>query len=1197
MSLSAQAGSEVNTNTSPDCIIADDRPIAPPFDHELSTATTACPLEPVTVPCIGTNTVNLLRIPINFKAIGTLALVDTGSVASLLAERIFLKISSDCVREKPVFQSFVSAGGHPIESCGCFRIPVKLPGFQTSQQFYVIKNLQEDCILGLDFLSQHKTSFSGSRKLLIIGKNRQRIRLSTTRPQPPDVGFAYYVATNGDEPTQEGKEEEDPSAQIECLLNEFGDIFAAKTSELGRCTLVLHHIETTGPPTYQHPYRTPVHLRPIVRKQIAEMLESNVIRPSTSPFGAPILLVKKKDTDYRFCVDYRKLNSNTVKDRYPLPRIDDTIDALHGAQYFTTLDLASGYWQIELDEESKPKTAFTSEAGHFEFNRMPFGLQNAPSSFQRLLNTIFAEELFIFLLLFIDDLIVFSRTLKEHLIHLRVVLTKLRDAGLKLKLKKCFFAKNKVKYLGHIVSRSGIEPDPEKIAAMTSFPAPKNVAQLRTFLGLTNYYRRFVPNFSHVVHALTELTKKNQPFTWDTPQNQAFMELKKILSTSPVLAFPDFTKDFVVYTDASEFGIGAVLSQIQEVPEHGMVEVVIAYMSRHLLERERHWPTIEKEAFAIIQACKTFYSYLYGRKFTVITDHKPLQWLKSIKEPTGRLMRWSLWIQQFDIEIGYRPGKTNQNADCLSRVPVNAVDTVLQNGETALPGMDNPAVLGWIPEWRAAQDEDEFCQLILQRFPTQDSHEEELDGSPPKEALSDPEDKFVLLHGGLIGTRNGALVVPKSLIPEIIDRHHNHKTAAHMGINRTITRLQQKYFWPRMKDSVTEFIRKCLLCAKRKAHKRNFAPLQPLPAATFAWQRVAMDIVGPLEESYAGNRYILTMTEFSSRYVETAPMKTQTAESIAKAFVETIILRHGAPDEILTDRGQNFLSQLLQSILDILQIKRLRTSGYRPECNGLQERFHLTMCDMLAAYVTHDPPRWDEYLPYITFAYNTSKQGSLRETPFYLLYGHDPMGPDDLPVRHRYRYPLEVEDPFEERWRRAKELAIRCLQDAQTTQKTYYDRQVREEAINVGDWVLLREMRAARKKFEPRWLGPFKVIRKISDVNYAIQRSSSIEGDELPLNSRLPLTGEVVHKNRLKLFRGNTSNTQDSTSSQGESNPPDESSVEAGPHNPSDETIPDLTEHPQPTEEPINPPIPEARHLEPVLRRRRVIRPPDRLDL
>jgi hypothetical protein len=326
-------------------------------------------------------------------------------------------------------------------------------------------------------------------------------------------------------------------------------------------------------------------------------------------------------------------------------------------------------------------------------------------------------------------------------------------------------------------------------------------------------------------------------------------------------------------------------------------------------------------------------------------------------------------------------------------------------------------------------------------------------------------------------------------------------------------------------------------------------------------------------------------------------MKTQTAESIAKAFVETIILRHGAPNEILTDRGQNFLSQLLQSILDILQIKRLRTSGYRPEANGLQERFHLTMCDMLAAYVSHDPPKWDEYLPYITFAYNTSKQGSLRETPFYLLYGHDPMGPDDSPVRHRYRYPLEIEDPFEERWRRAKELAIRCLQDAQTTQKTYYDRQVREEAINVGDWVLLREMRAARKKFEPRWLGPFKVIRKISDVNYAIQRSTSIEGDELPINSRRPLTGEVVHKNRLKLFRGSTSDAQDSLTTQEESATQVDTNVEAGPHNLPDDSISDPTELPQPTEELIDPPAPEKPQPETTLRRRRVIKPPDRLDL
>ena len=808
------------------------------------------------------------------------------------------------------------------------------------------------------------------------------------------------------------------------------------------------------------------------------------------------------------------------------------------------------------------------------------------------MNNIFAEELFAFLLLFLDDLIVYSRTLREHLSHLKIVLKRLRDAGLKLKLKKCCFAKKSVKYLGHIISRAGVATDPDKIVSMTTFPAPKTIAQLRTFLGMTNYYRRFVPNFSHVVHPLTELTKKNTPFVWDTPQDQAFLELKKRLSSAPVLAFPDFSKEFIVYTDASDVGLGAVLAQFQDIPEHGEAEVVIAYMSRHLLERERHWPTIEKEAYAIIQACKTFYPYLYGRKFTVFTDHKPLQWLKSIKEPTGRLMRWSLWLQQFDIEVGYRPGTTNQNADCLSRTPINAVDATLQNGAPALPDTEEATILGWIPEWRAAQEEDEFCQLILQRFQERVSQEEELDGNQPNETLSSPEEKFMILDGGLIGTKNGALFVPKSLIQDILDRHHNHKTAAHMGINRTLSRIQTKYFWPRMKESVTEFIKKCLICAKRKAHKRNIAPLQPIPAATFAWQRVAMDIVGPLEESYAGNRYILTMTEFTSRYVEVAPLKNQSAECVATAFIESIILRHGAPNEILSDRGTNFLSEVLQNILDILQIKRLRTSAYHPAGNGLDERWHRTMGDMLAAYVTHDPPLWEEYLPYITFAYNTSRQDSLQETPFYLLYGHDPMGPDEPVVRHRYRYPLEAEDPFESRWREAKELAIRCLQNAQGTQKAYYDRRVRQETINVGDWVLLRDMRLATKKFDPRWMGPFKVIRQLSDVNYAIQRSIGIEGDNLPLNSRLPLTAEVVHKNRLKLFRSGTPGEEPSSPPHEDNTTQDDPSSESEPHALSNDNIPVATETPQNALESAEQEAPQPRYT-----LRRNVRPPDRLDL
>ena len=364
--------------------------------------------------------------------------------------------------------------------------------------------------------------------------------------------------------------------RLEAFLNRHEDLFATNPANPGRCKLVKHHIETTGPPVYQNRYRTAVQLRPVVKQQIEEMLANDIIRPSSSPYGSPILLVKKKDSDYRFCVDYRKLNDSTVKDRYPLPRIDETIDALHGAKYFSTLDLASGYWQIELDEESKQKTAFTTEFGHFEFNRMPFGLQGAPSSFQRLMNHIFREELNVFALVYLDDIIVFSRTLEEHFRNLETVFRRLREAGLKLKLKKCSFVKNSVPYLGHIVSADGLATDPKKISAMKNFPPPRNVKQLQTFLGLTNYYRRFVPNFAQVAHPLTELTKKDIEFVWSDRQQQAFQALKDRLVSSPVLAFPDFTKPFIVCTDACDYGVGAVLAQNQDVPGLKTTEVVIA---------------------------------------------------------------------------------------------------------------------------------------------------------------------------------------------------------------------------------------------------------------------------------------------------------------------------------------------------------------------------------------------------------------------------------------------------------------------------------------------------------------------------------------------------------------------------------------------------------------------------------------------
>ena len=346
-----------------------------------------------------------------------------------------------------------------------------------------------------------------------------------------------------------------------------------------------------------------------VRTQLEEMEAHNIIRESTSPYAAPVVMVPKKEGEMRFCIDYRQLNKATVKDRYPLPRIDDTIDALHGAQYFSTLDLFSGYWQIEIDEADKHKTAFICEYGQYEFNRMPFGLTNAPATFQRLMNKILKPVLYTSALVYLDDIIVFSNTLDDHIQHLETVFKLLAEAGLKLKLKKCDFFKEEIKYLGHVVSRDGVTPNKAKVESIVNYPEPTNVKELSSFLGLASYYRKFIRAFAEKAHPLTKLTRKAEPWVWGDEQRNAFRCIKNCLVSQPILGYPDFKRAFTIYTDASGFGIGAVLAQMQRPPhssENDDREVVIAYSSKHLNDREAKWSTTEKEAYAIIHAINVF---------------------------------------------------------------------------------------------------------------------------------------------------------------------------------------------------------------------------------------------------------------------------------------------------------------------------------------------------------------------------------------------------------------------------------------------------------------------------------------------------------------------------------------------------------------------------------------------------------------
>ena len=394
------------------------------------------------------------------------------------------------------------------------------------------------------------------------------------------------------------------------------------------------------------------------------MEAEGIIEQSSSEWASPIMLVKKKDNSLRLCVDYRKLNGLTPMDAYPMPRIDDLIDKLGKAKYITTLDLTRGYWQVPLKPEARSKTAFVTPFGLYQFTVMPFGLSGAPATFQRMMDNLtrgLSESTGAYL----DDLVIYSSTWKDHLRQVRAVLSRLRGAGLTAKPRKCQFGMSKCIYLGHVVGSGTVSPDPSKLEAIRSFPIPTTKKQVRAFLGLTGYYRRFIPDFASVATPLSDLTRKSAPekVVWATQCNRAFTELKRRLCSEPILKSPDFDRPFVLQTDASDRGIGAVLSQT----DADGLEHPVAYFSRKLLPREEKYATIEKECLAIKLAVEAFSVYLLGRHFTIQTDHRSLEWLDRLKGSNAKLTRWSLALQPYHFTIKHRPGAQNNNADALSR--------------------------------------------------------------------------------------------------------------------------------------------------------------------------------------------------------------------------------------------------------------------------------------------------------------------------------------------------------------------------------------------------------------------------------------------------------------------------------------------------------------------------------------------------
>lgn len=873
-------------------------------------------------------------------------------------------------------------------------------------------------------------------------------------------------------------------------------IFASRDEDVGRTSLIKHHINTGDhPPSRQHPYRASRMERDLISSKIKEMLSQGIISPSSGPWAAPVILVKKKNGEFRFCVDYRKLNRVTVKDVYPLPRIDDTLDALGGAKWFSALDLKNGYWQIEVDSKDREKTAFVTPGGLYQFNVMPFGLCNAPATFERLMDNILRSLCWEVCLCYLDDIIIFSEDFVEHVSRIERVLDCLKHAGLTLNKKKCRFAFRELTVFGHVVSSKGISPDPEKIEPVIKFPIPKNIRHVRSFIGICSYYRRFIPDFSKIAHPLHSLLHKDCKFIWGSEQQEAFETLKTRLTSFPILSYFDPKRETILNTDASGHGIGAVLAQT-----HGKDEKPIAYASRTLSEAERNYSTTERECLAVVWAITKFRPYLFGKCFTVVSDHHSLCWLSTLKGPSGRLARWALKLQEFDMIVKYKSGKKHQDADALSRCPLGDDLT----GETK-------AVLS-------------ICAISVEECQNDHFIKSILDGLKTRDTCQLSMNQNFTVKDGLLYKKNPSavgspwlLVVPDSQVRKILADLHDHPTSGHLGITKTYGRIKNKFFWPNMYKNTRSFVKTCRSCQSRK-HPTRKPPglLQPIPTALTPFQRVGIDLLGRFPTSSHGNKWIVVCTDYHSKYAETAALSRATAEEVADFLLHSVILRHGAPRSVLSDRGSQFTSHIFRHILELCGSIQLKTTAYHPQTNGLTERLNRTLADMLSLYVDEDQKNWDSVLPFVTFAYNTAVQETTGYSPYFLLHGHDPCTFLDtmLPLPPN-DYPESYDDYILQMVTKAEDTRILANQNniaSQNYSKSIYDKRHRMISYSPGDlvwvWTPVRRVGLSEKLIK-QYYGPYKILARLSPITYEVEA----------LNSRSRRTSkDIVNVSRLKPY-------------------------------------------------------------------------------
>lgn len=1009
----------------------------------------------------------------------TAALVDSGATLSCVSSKFLKKLGLNPAKlagEGLTVEYAAQSKGKCEYVLPRVRVMLGGPhgGYRSSVTLHVIEGLSEDIILGKDWLERedprigwrdNTLTFKGAHTVVGLpeaqvqsvrshGKLSYLVSRDTVYDMKKEIGAELFLMNVHPALPESEQLGGTLDRAVQSLIDKWRGVFA-RPSGVPPERSVKHQIPLHSGfhPTARSAYRMSALELQEIKKQLAELVDLGFVRPSTSSFSSPVLLVKKPDGSFRMCVDYRSVNAATHKNSYPLPRVDELFEQLTGAQYFSKLDLHSGYWQIEVDEADRHKTAFITRYGLYEWNVMPFGLSGAPATFQRAMNDLFRDLLDKGVVVYLDDVLIYAPDAPSHLHLLDTVLQRLHDNHYFAKLPKCEFMRQQVIFLGHVVSNDGIRPVHDKVEAVRKWPRPQNKQEVRSFLGLCSYYRRYIPRFASIASPLNDLTHLSATFDWRNEHEECFTDLKNRLCCAPILKLPDSSRPFVINTDASGVGIGAVLSQ-----EHDGKLHPVEYYSRKLSPTERKYWGGDQEMLAVRDACAHWEHLLHGNHTIVFSDHHNLSNFLSTKKLTRKDVRWLDDLQALDIEIRHVQGGQNGAADALSRRPDYAALNTLQS---STPQTDWLTRVALTTQERIESDEC-FARLL-----SAEDH---------------------IYEDGLLQHQKGnrvRIVLPSNDLQQEALREY-HKGCGHGGFTKTLSAITSHYTWRGIGRDVKHFVKHCPTCAVNKSStQKPGGLLQPLEPPSAKMQCVSMDFITALPSSHGYNA-ILTITDLFTKYVFLVPCNMEdNAAQIARRTLAFPFGVFGLPLRIVSDRDPKFTSTFWRALFKALGTHLSFSTAYHPQTDGQSERTNQTVECTLRCLLADKGFSWHQHLHIAQQQINNSVSAATGYSPAMLMFGFVPRTP-----MHLATHPNLVEEPdasamLEEMQMQAVAAKER-LEACKDIMALQANKKRRPVQFKEGDMVYLHSkhirMRGCRK-LKPRFLGPFRVLEVMQSGN------------------------------------------------------------------------------------------------------------------